>query len=50
MVIQTQNTTGHLIIADQSHGNHVVKVEGFGDATKPPPLWNRFLAGWKSKD
>ena len=42
MSIIIQNATTHLIIADQPHGNHVVNVEGFGDATKPPPLWNRF--------
>ena len=50
MGIQIQNAAAHLIIADQPHGNHVVNIEGFGDATKPPPLWNRFLLGWKSKD
>ena len=46
----TPNTTLQLIIADQPHKNHVVNVEGFGDKTTPPPAWNRFPTGWKSKD
>ena len=50
MGIQTQNAAAYLIIANQPHGNHVVNVEGFGDATKPPLLWNRFPSRWKSKD